>query len=281
MMRKTQPHPSTVHVDRKQLLAALQRIGGVVPNRPYKPILQGVRLEASGGQLRLHATDLETTLSTTVEAGGMIPPAVARYTNLAQRIKTGKGDVCTLQLDLPGNALIINGGAVEHRVGLLELQEYPITRASLKAMQRFWFAGRPQPSDTETARHAAQGTRHFAEWTAYQERLRQASVDDAYHRPEILASEACGCYWCLAVFPPTEIVKWEDCDASGDGQTALCPYCGKSGVLGSALGYAITREFLADVRRPFLGRPDDDCAATLFRHLSAMGDDDKARDDDG
>jgi DNA polymerase III subunit beta len=124
-MRKTQPQPSTVRVDRKKLLAALQRIGGVVPTHAGKPILQGVRLEACGGKLTLSGTNLETSLTTSVAVDGDIALCVLRYADVIARVRTGKGDVCTLTLDPTQNALIVNGGAVEHRVSLLDLKEYP------------------------------------------------------------------------------------------------------------------------------------------------------------
>ena len=44
------------------------------------------------------------------------------------------------------------------------------------------------------------------------------------HRDEILTSEVCGCFYCLAVFPLSEIKKWVD-SIDGIGQTALCPKC--------------------------------------------------------
>src|SRR6185295_9354489 len=40
-------------------------------------------------------------------------------------------------------------------------------------------------------------------------------------RKETMASELCGCFYCLATFLPAEIEEWTD-----DGQTPLCPKCG-------------------------------------------------------
>lgn len=42
------------------------------------------------------------------------------------------------------------------------------------------------------------------------------------------AAESCGCFHCLAVFPPTLIDEWID-ESLADGRTgptALCPKCG-------------------------------------------------------
>ena len=63
------------------------------------------------------------------------------------------------------------------------------------------------------------------------------------HRPEVLRSERCGCFCCLAIYAPADIEEW--CDG---GETALCPRCGIDAVLGSASGFPITRELLAAMK---------------------------------
>lgn len=81
--------------------------------------------------------------------------------------------------------------------------------------------------------------------------LEAAHKHSIRHRQEIEASAICGCFGCLAIFPPAEILDWTDYpdDApEGDenelGVTALCPKCGIDSVIGSASGFPITREFL-------------------------------------
>lgn len=59
------------------------------------------------------------------------------------------------------------------------------------------------------------------------------------HRQTLRESTLCGCFYCLEVFPPSELEDWV-----GDGDTALCPRCGIDSVIGSASGYPIEREFL-------------------------------------
>jgi hypothetical protein len=61
----------------------------------------------------------------------------------------------------------------------------------------------------------------------------------ARHRKEIEASELCGCFYCLAIFAPKEIVDWID-----DGNTAICPRCPVDSVIGSVSGFPIETEFL-------------------------------------
>ena len=72
---------------------------------------------------------------------------------------------------------------------------------------------------------------------------RTAHQHSINHRIEILASETCGCFYCLQTFPPSQIVEW--CDEVNEvGQTALCPNCGIDSVLGSASGLPIDPKFL-------------------------------------
>jgi hypothetical protein len=68
------------------------------------------------------------------------------------------------------------------------------------------------------------------------------------HREEVLGSEQCGCFYCLAIFPPSEIECWID-PWEEVGQTALCPRCEIDSVIGSASGYPITEEFLGLMNR--------------------------------
>jgi len=60
----------------------------------------------------------------------------------------------------------------------------------------------------------------------------------SYHRVELEVSTVCGCFYCLRMFPPSEILEWID-----GQQTAICPFCGIDSVLGDA-SLPITEEFL-------------------------------------
>jgi hypothetical protein len=67
-----------------------------------------------------------------------------------------------------------------------------------------------------------------------------------YHREEILRSTICGCFYCLAIFPPNEITEWIDV-RDGQGTTAMCPYCDIDSVIGDASGFPITKAFLKEM----------------------------------
>ena len=63
------------------------------------------------------------------------------------------------------------------------------------------------------------------------------------NREELFASDKCGCFHCLAIFPQSEIEDWIDND-----DTAMCPRCHIDSVIGSKSGYPITQEFLQDMQ---------------------------------
>ena len=70
------------------------------------------------------------------------------------------------------------------------------------------------------------------------------------HGDEIDASSVCGCFYCLAIYPPVEITDWLDDRIHGvQGRTALCPKCGIDAVIGAAAGHPITEAFLRAMRR--------------------------------
>jgi hypothetical protein len=74
----------------------------------------------------------------------------------------------------------------------------------------------------------------------------------ALHRAQILDSDRCGCFYCLAIFQPSEIEDWVEeppnVGISASGQSALCPRCGIDSVIGSRSGYPITVEFLTRMK---------------------------------
>jgi hypothetical protein len=76
------------------------------------------------------------------------------------------------------------------------------------------------------------------------------------HREEIMASEHCGCFYCLSIFSPGEIAEWVD-EADNVGTTAICPRCEIDSVIGSRSGYPITREFLSAMHKHWFSGPPD------------------------
>ena len=59
------------------------------------------------------------------------------------------------------------------------------------------------------------------------------------NRENLTNAQNCGCFYCLRIFDPKEIV-WED----DSDQTAMCPYCGIDSVLPESATLPITKAFL-------------------------------------
>jgi hypothetical protein len=45
------------------------------------------------------------------------------------------------------------------------------------------------------------------------------------YRDEILNSESAGCFYCLEIYSPDEIIEWHGEDDHGVEQVAMCPEC--------------------------------------------------------
>lgn len=76
----------------------------------------------------------------------------------------------------------------------------------------------------------------------------KAHARSIYHRDELLRALRCGCFYCLATYPPAEIRAW--CDG---GDTALCPRCGIDAVLGDNAGFPLDADFLRAMQAHWFG----------------------------
>lgn len=57
-----------------------------------------------------------------------------------------------------------------------------------------------------------------------------------HNRTELEDSEVCGCFYCLRIFDPKEIVEWIDrSGAEMPNDTALCPHCDIDAVIGDVV----------------------------------------------
>jgi len=76
------------------------------------------------------------------------------------------------------------------------------------------------------------------------------------HRDLLLDSGRAGCFYCMAVFDPSEITDWIDgrqveTGRIEDGVTALCPRCGIDAVLPSAAPITLDDQMLTDMHQHF------------------------------
>lgn len=72
------------------------------------------------------------------------------------------------------------------------------------------------------------------------------------NRERVEQSAQCGCFYCLATFPPVEIRNWVDLPEGGDREvTALCPRCGIDAVLPDSVPGAPLTPGLLDAMRQY------------------------------
>lgn len=58
---------------------------------------------------------------------------------------------------------------------------------------------------------------------------------------EVMRSDICGCFYCIAIFASSEITDWIK---DKNGKTAQCSECGIDSVIGSASGFPVEAAFL-------------------------------------
>ncbi len=77
--------------------------------------------------------------------------------------------------------------------------------------------------------------------------FKQIHDECGWHEEAIKKSKTCGCFYCLSIFPPSEIEEWieesKDCPR-GSGRTAVCPKCNIDSVLPESEQYKITNKLL-------------------------------------
>ena len=78
--------------------------------------------------------------------------------------------------------------------------------------------------------------------------LNRAHTASIFNREQVKSSRQCGCFFCLATFPPAEIYDWTDGTI-----TAICPYCKIDSVLPGAAGFPLSPEFLGAMQGRYFG----------------------------
>lgn len=84
-------------------------------------------------------------------------------------------------------------------------------------------------------------------WTG--EQHIEAHRFSSHHRAQVLASDSCGCFYCLRLFPSSDVDHWTDADSLDVGQTAMCPHCDIDAVIPRIPGYPFDKRFLARMNR--------------------------------
>lgn len=83
------------------------------------------------------------------------------------------------------------------------------------------------------------------------ENLKKAHALSYANRSRLAHAGKCGCFYCLKVFTPDQIIDWS---LDTPDETAICPYCGIDSVIGDNEGYRLTDDFLKAMYTEWFGK---------------------------
>lgn len=114
-----------ISCDREQLLHAFQIVASVAPSRSPKPILQNVKLEATGDTVTLLATDLEVGIRHQVSGVDIQVPgaAVLSVTRFGSILRESNDQ--TLHLECDSSGITIRGERSQFRLPAENPAEFP------------------------------------------------------------------------------------------------------------------------------------------------------------
>lgn len=110
----------------KDLAQALGRISSAIPQRSPMPVLENVLLQLEGSILSLTATDMDITMTTTLEVrgernGALLLPA----RRLVDTIKALEMGEVTLDADMNSKRTLLNTSSGEYRLSGMDAAEFP------------------------------------------------------------------------------------------------------------------------------------------------------------
>ena len=73
--------------------------------------------------------------------------------------------------------------------------------------------------------------------------LQQLHAQSSQHAAALQQNPLCGCFFCLSIFPASDIEDWLD-----DEQTACCPCCGIDAVIAESPEQAISKTLLQQMK---------------------------------
>jgi DNA polymerase-3 subunit beta len=107
------------------LAAAVDRVLNVVPQKTTMPVLGHLLLEASGGQLKMTATDLDLTISTSlgaeVDRDGSVTLPAKRFSEIVRQLDPES----TVTVDVSKANALITAGRANFRILGMGAEEFP------------------------------------------------------------------------------------------------------------------------------------------------------------
>ena len=111
-------------IGQEEFISGLQSVQNVVSSRTTLPILSNVLLSAAGNRLTLTATDLDVTISKTVEAKveseGSFTIPVKKLLSIAREVGGSQ-----IKMEVSNNQCSIKSGSSAYRVNGLPAEEFP------------------------------------------------------------------------------------------------------------------------------------------------------------
>ncbi len=114
-----------ISCDREQLLQAFQTVATVAPSRSPKPILQNVKLEATGDSVTLLATDLEVGIRHQVSGVDVQVPGTAVLSVMRFGSILRESSDQTLHLECDSTGVTIRGERSQFRLSAENPAEFP------------------------------------------------------------------------------------------------------------------------------------------------------------
>lgn len=120
-----------ITAERGDLLAALNRVAGVVTKNPNVPILNNLHLTAKDGALSIQGTDLTVHASTScpadVESAGETTVDAARLRDIVNATATGS-QVCLSLGATDDPRMSVHSGRSRFKVPVIRAEDYPVSR---------------------------------------------------------------------------------------------------------------------------------------------------------
>lgn len=93
-----------------------------------------------------------------------------------------------------------------------------------------------------------------SDWPVY---LSDMTIEEIYkrsfrNRDLIKTASECHCVYCLRAFPPDMITEWLDPkEAEGEGQTAVCPFCGLDSLIPKNRDLHLTSDLMGQMHEKY------------------------------
>ncbi len=120
-------------IDREALLEVLQRVSNIVPQKPTLPVLSNFLMRASEGKLTISGTDMDISMTTSVECRveheGAITVNAKRFLGIIRELPPGE-----IMISAEGNRVTVDFASGQSSLLGIPSGEYPALRDSIEGV---------------------------------------------------------------------------------------------------------------------------------------------------